>query len=113
MKAFLGKCCSVVAVFLALLLSRTLWICASALYVIWKIHWTDVQTLYSFKEQWQAQAFTQLAMCRYGIISSIVGIYCGFTKGSTGIAGFVSQTFSRSTTVTEPIQRTQSTKNLD
>jgi hypothetical protein len=74
---------------LAVLLSRTLWVTIGGLYVVWAIHWADVSTLYTLSSPAQIQSFTQLALCRYGLIGSIVLGYLGFTRGSTGVAGYV------------------------
>ena len=74
---------------LAVLLSRTLWVTVGGLYVVWTVHWSDVSTLYTLSSPAQIQSFTQLALCRYGLIGSIVLGYLGFTRGSTGVAGYV------------------------
>ena len=74
---------------LSIFLSRTLWVTIGGLYVVWLVHWSDVATLYTLDNAAQLQAFTQLALCRYGLIGSIVLGYLGFTKGSTGVAGYV------------------------
>jgi hypothetical protein len=74
---------------LAVLLSRTLWVTIGGLYVVWTVHWSDVSTLYTLSSPAQIQSFTQLALCRYGLIGSIVLGYLGFTRGSTGVAGYV------------------------
>jgi hypothetical protein len=78
-----------IVVMLAVLLSRTLWITIGGLYVVWTVHWSDVSTLYTLENVAQIQSFTQLALCRYGLIGSIVLGYLGFTRGSTGVAGYV------------------------
>jgi hypothetical protein len=57
--------------------------------VVWLVHSSDDATLYTLDNAAQLQAFTQLALCRYGLIGSIVLGYLGFTKGSTGVAGYV------------------------
>ena len=76
-------------VMLAVFLSRTLWVTVGGLYVVWTVHWSDVSTLYTLSSPAQIQSFTQLALCRYGLIGSIVLGYLGFTRGSTGVAGYV------------------------
>lgn len=111
--SFIEKCIASTAVFLALLLSRSLWLAIGGLWLLYRIYWTADQALWTFKEPWQASAHVQLFGIMFGSISGIVLGYLGFTKGSAGIAGFVQQTFSRSTTVTEPIEKSVSTKNLD
>ena len=100
--SFFGKCFASLAVFLAMLLSRTLWVAILGAHLLYKIYWTADQALWTFREPWQASAHVQLFGIMFASISSIVLGYLGFTKGSTGIAGFVSQTFSRSTTVSTP-----------
>tara|TARA_R110000868_G_scaffold155519_1_gene381924 strand:+ start:60 stop:482 length:423 start_codon:yes stop_codon:yes gene_type:complete len=100
--SFFGKIGASVVVFLSLLLSRTLWVTILGAHMLYKIYWTADQAIYTFKEPWQAQAHVQLFGIMFASISSIVLGYLGFTKGSQGIAGFVQQTFSRSTTVTTP-----------
>ena len=80
---------ALLAVVLSIFLSRTLWVTIGGLYVIWIVHWSDVATLYTLDNAVQIQSFTQLALCRYGLIGSIVLGYLGFTKGSTGVAGYV------------------------
>jgi len=74
---------------LAVFLSRTLWVTIGGLYVVWLVHSSDVATLYTLDNAAQIQSFTQLALCRYGLIGSIVLGYLGFTRGSTGVAGYV------------------------
>ena len=74
---------------LSIFLSRTLWVTVGGLYVVWTVHWSDVSTLYTLSSPTQIQSFTQLALCRYGLIGSIVLGYLGFTRGSTGVAGYV------------------------
>ena len=74
---------------LSIFLSRTLWVTIGGLYVFWIVHWSDVATLYTLTSPAQIQSFTQLALCRYGLIGSIVLGYLGFTRGSTGVAGYV------------------------
>ena len=76
-------------VVLSIFLSRTLWVTIGGLYVVWIVHWSDVATLYTLDNAAQIQSFTQLALCRYGLIGSIVLGYLGFTRGSTGVAGYV------------------------
>ena len=76
-------------VMLAVFLSRTLWVTIGGLYVVWTVHWSDVSTLYTLSSPAQIQSFTPLALCRYGLIGSIVLGYLGFTRGSTGVAGYV------------------------
>jgi len=80
---------ALIVVVLSIFLSRTLWVTIGGLYVIWIVHWSDVATLYTLDNAVQIQSFTQLALCRYGLIGSIVLGYLGFTKGSTGVAGYV------------------------
>ena len=80
---------ALLVVTLSIFLSRTLWVTIGGLYVIWLVHWSDVATLYTLDNAVQIQSFTQLALCRYGLIGSIVLGYLGFTKGSTGVAGYV------------------------
>ena len=80
---------ALIVVTLSIFLSRTLWVTIGGLYVIWLVHWSDVATLYTLDNAVQIQSFTQLALCRYGLIGSIVLGYLGFTKGSTGVAGYV------------------------
>ena len=80
---------ALIVVTLSIFLSRTLWVTIGGLYVIWIVHWSDVATLYTLDNAVQIQSFTQLALCRYGLIGSIVLGYLGFTKGSTGVAGYV------------------------
>ena len=80
---------ALLVVVLSIFLSRTLWVTIGGLYVIWIVHWSDVATLYTLDNAVQIQSFTQLALCRYGLIGSIVLGYLGFTKGSTGVAGYV------------------------
>ena len=80
---------ALLVVVLSIFLSRTLWVTIVGLYVIWLVHWSDVATLYTLDNAVQIQSFTQLALCRYGLIGSIVLGYLGFTKGSTGVAGYV------------------------
>ena len=80
---------ALIVVTLSIFLSRTLWVTIAGLYVIWIVHWSDVATLYTLDNAVQIQSFTQLALCRYGLIGSIVLGYLGFTKGSTGVAGYV------------------------
>jgi hypothetical protein len=80
---------ALLVVVLSIFLSRTLWVTIGGLYVIWLVHWSDVATLYTLDNAVQIQSFTQLALCRYGLIGSIVLGYLGFTKGSTGVAGYV------------------------
>jgi hypothetical protein len=80
---------ALIVVVLSIFLSRTLWVTIGGLYVIWLVHWSDVATLYTLDNAVQIQSFTQLALCRYGLIGSIVLGYLGFTKGSTGVAGYV------------------------
>jgi hypothetical protein len=80
---------ALLVVTLSIFLSRTLWVTIGGLYVIWIVHWSDVATLYTLDNAVQIQSFTQLALCRYGLIGSIVLGYLGFTKGSTGVAGYV------------------------
>ena len=80
---------ALIVVVLSIFLSHTLWVTIGGLYVIWLVHWSDVATLYTLDNAVQIQSFTQLALCRYGLIGSIVLGYLGFTKGSTGVAGYV------------------------
>ena len=80
---------ALLVVVLSIFLSRTLWVTIGGLYVIWIVHWSDVATRYTLDNAVQIQSFTQLALCRYGLIGSIVLGYLGFTKGSTGVAGYV------------------------
>ena len=80
---------ALLVVTLSIFLSRTLWVTIGGLYVVWLVHWSDVSTLYTLDNAVQIQSFTQLALCRYGLIGSIVLGYLGFTKGSTGVAGYV------------------------
>ena len=80
---------ALLVVTLSIFLSRTLWVTIGGLYVVWLVHWSDVATLYTLDNAAQIQSFTQLALCRYGLIGSIVLGYLGFTKGSTGVAGYV------------------------
>ena len=80
---------ALIVVVLSIFLSRTLWVTIGGLYVVWLVHWSDVATLYTLDNAVQIQSFTQLALCRYGHIGSIVLGYLGFTKGSTGVAGYV------------------------
>ena len=80
---------ALLVVTLSIFLSRTLWVTIGGLYVVWLVHWSDVATLYTLDNAVQIQSFTQLALCRYGLIGSIVLGYLGFTKGSTGVAGYV------------------------
>ena len=80
---------ALIVVVLSIFLSRTLWVTIGGLYVIWIVHWSDVATLYTLENAAQIQSFTQLALCRYGLIGSIVLGYLGFTRGSTGVAGYV------------------------
>jgi hypothetical protein len=80
---------ALLVVTLSIFLSRTLWVTIGGLYVVWIVHWSDVATLYTLDNAVQIQSFTQLALCRYGLIGSIVLGYLGFTKGSTGVAGYV------------------------
>ena len=80
---------SLIVVVLSIFLSRTLWVTIGGLYVVWIVHWSDVATLYTLDNAAQIQSFTQLALCRYGLIGSIVLGYLGFTRGSTGVAGYV------------------------
>jgi hypothetical protein len=80
---------ALIVVTLSIFLSRTLWVTIGGLYVIWIVHWSDVATLYTLDNAAQIQSFTQLAICRYGLIGSIVLGYLGFTRGSTGVAGYV------------------------
>ena len=80
---------ALIVVTLSIFLSRTLWVTIGGLYVVWLVHWSDVATLYTLDNAVQIQSFTQLALCRYGLIGSIVLGYLGFTKGSTGVAGYV------------------------
>jgi hypothetical protein len=80
---------ALIVVVLSIFLSRTLWVTIGGLYVVWLVHWSDVATLYTLDNAVQIQSFTQLALCRYGLIGSIVLGYLGFTKGSTGVAGYV------------------------
>ena len=80
---------ALLVVTLSIFLSRTLWVTIGGLYVVWIVHWSDVATLYTLDNAAQIQSFTQLAVCRYGLIGSIVLGYLGFTKGSTGVAGYV------------------------
>tara|TARA_R110000868_G_scaffold29187_2_gene108723 strand:- start:459 stop:761 length:303 start_codon:yes stop_codon:yes gene_type:complete len=80
---------ALLVVVLSIFLSRTLWVTIGGLYVVWIVHWSDVATLYTLTSPAQIQSFTQLAVCRYGLIGSIVLGYLGFTKGSTGVAGYV------------------------
>ena len=80
---------ALLVVTLSIFLSRTLWVTIGGLYVVWLVHWSDVATLYTLDNTVQIQSFTQLALCRYGLIGSIVLGYLGFTKGSTGVAGYV------------------------
>ena len=79
---------ALIVVVLSIFLSRTLWVTIGGLYVVWLVHWSDVATLYTLDNAVQIQSFTQLALCRYGLIGSIVLGYLGFTKGSTGVAGY-------------------------
>jgi len=80
---------ALIVVVLSIFLSRTFWVTIGGLYVVWIVHWSDVATLYTLDNAAQLQAFTQLALCRYGLIGSIVLGYLGFTRGSTGVAGYV------------------------
>jgi len=80
---------ALMVVVLSIFLSRTFWVTIGGLYVVWIVHWSDVATLYTLDNAAQLQAFTQLALCRYGLIGSIVLGYLGFTRGSTGVAGYV------------------------
>ena len=89
MRTFIKKTLNLLLVALAVFLSRTLWVTVGGLYVVWLVHWSDVTTLYSLTDPDQLKAFTQLALCRYGLIASIVMGYLGFTKSATGIAGYV------------------------
>jgi len=88
-KSFIKSAGRLLMVALAVFLSRTLWVTIGGLYVVWLVHWSDVTTLYSLTDPEQLKAFTQLALCRYGLIASIIMGYLGFTKNATGIAGYV------------------------
>lgn len=94
----LGKILSVFSMLLAFWASRTLWVTILGVHVLYKIYWVADQAIYTFRESWQAQAHVQLFGIMFASVSGIVLGYLGFTKGSTGIAGFVQSTFSRSTT---------------
>ena len=89
LRSALRQTLALIVVVLSIFLSRTLWVTIGGLYVIWLVHWSDVATLYTLDNAVQIQSFTQLALCRYGLIGSIVLGYLGFTKGSTGVAGYV------------------------
>ena len=89
LRSALRQTLALLVVTLSIFLSRTLWVTIGGLYVIWIVHWSDVATLYTLDNAVQIQSFTQLALCRYGLIGSIVLGYLGFTKGSTGVAGYV------------------------
>lgn len=89
LRSALRQTLALIVVVLSIFLSRTLWVTIGGLYVIWIVHWSDVATLYTLDNAVQIQSFTQLALCRYGLIGSIVLGYLGFTKGSTGVAGYV------------------------
>lgn len=91
--------------YLSLLLSRTFLVAVGGLWLLYRIYWTADQALWSFKESWQASAHVQLFGIMFGSVSAIVLGYAGFTKGSAGIAGFVSKTFSK--TVTTPAETGQ------
>ena len=89
LRSALRQTLALIVVVLSIFLSRTLWVTIGGLYVVWLVHWSDVATLYTLDNAVQIQSFTQLALCRYGLIGSIVLGYLGFTKGSTGVAGYV------------------------
>ena len=89
LRSALRQTLALLVVTLSIFLSRTLWVTVGGLYVVWLVHWSDVATLYTLDNAVQIQSFTQLALCRYGLIGSIVLGYLGFTKGSTGVAGYV------------------------
>ena len=89
LRSALRQTLALIVVTLSIFLSRTLWVTIGGLYVVWLVHWSDVATLYTLDNAVQIQSFTQLALCRYGLIGSIVLGYLGFTKGSTGVAGYV------------------------
>ena len=89
LRSALRQTLALIVVVLSIVLSRTLWVTIGGLYVVWLVHWSDVATLYTLDNAVQIQSFTQLALCRYGLIGSIVLGYLGFTKGSTGVAGYV------------------------
>ena len=89
LRSALRQTLALLVVVLSIFLSRTLWVTIGGLYVVWLVHWSDVATLYTLDNAVQIQSFTQLALCRYGLIGSIVLGYLGFTKGSTGVAGYV------------------------
>ena len=89
LQSALRQTLALIVVVLSIFLSRTLWVTIGGLYVVWIVHWSDVATLYTLENVAQIQSFTQLALCRYGLIGSIVLGYLGFTKGSTGVAGYV------------------------
>ena len=89
LRSALRQTLALLVVTLSIFLSRTLWVTIGGLYVVWLVHWSDVATLYTLDNAVQIQSFTQLALCRYGLIGSIVLGYLGFTKGSTGVAGYV------------------------
>ena len=89
LRSALRQTMALLVVTLSIFLSRTLWVTIGGLYVVWLVHWSDVATLYTLDNAVQIQSFTQLALCRYGLIGSIVLGYLGFTKGSTGVAGYV------------------------
>jgi hypothetical protein len=89
LRSALRQTLALIVVVLSIFLSRTLWVTIGGLYVIWIVHWSDVATLYTLDNAAQIQSFTQLALCRYGLIGSIVLGYLGFTRGSTGVAGYV------------------------
>ena len=89
LRSALRQTLALIVVVLSIFLSRTLWVTIGGLYVVWTVHWSDVATLYTLENAAQIQSFTQLALCRYGLIGSIVLGYLGFTRGSTGVAGYV------------------------
>ena len=89
LRSALRQTLALIVVVLSIFLSRTLWVTIGGLYVVWIVHWSDVATLYTLENVAQIQSFTQLALCRYGLIGSIVLGYLGFTRGSTGVAGYV------------------------
>ena len=89
LRSALRQTLALIVVTLSIFLSRTLWVTIGGLYVVWLVHWSDVATLYTLDNAVQIQSFTQLALCRYGLIGSIVLGSLGFTKGSTGVAGYV------------------------
>lgn len=91
---------SFLLMFFSLILSRTLWVAIFGIKTLYGIYWIADREIWTYKEAWQAQAHTQLFTTMFAGVSTIVLGYCSFTRGSTGLGGFVQSTFSR--TVREP-----------